>query len=361
MKLTVQVKLQPTPDQAAALRDTLERANAAANAMSQVAWATQTFAQFKLHKLVYTSTRASSRLSAQVVVRLEAKVADAYKFDTKRQRQFHPHGAISYDDRILAWYPAAVSIWTTRGRQRIDFVCHARARALLASRQGESDLIYRGGQWFLAATVNFPEPPAVSTADCLGVDLGIVNLATDSDGQSYSGAPVRHLRRRHARLRTKLQAKRTRAAKRLLHKRRHKEQRFATQVNHCISKRLVAQAKDTQRGMALEDLRGIRARMTVKKAQRRDHHAWAFSQMRQFITYKAQMAGVRVILVDPRNTSRTCPACGHCAKANRVSQSKFLCEQCGFAGLADHIAAENIRRAAVNQPDSTVEVPPSAS
>jgi hypothetical protein len=103
MKLTVQVTLQPIPDQAAALRDTLERANAAANALRQVAWQTQTFGQFKLPTLVYASTRATSGLAAQIVVRREAKVAAAYKLDPKRERQFHAYGAISYDDRILTW------------------------------------------------------------------------------------------------------------------------------------------------------------------------------------------------------------------------------------------------------------------
>ena len=69
------------------------------------------------------------------------------------------------------------------------------------------------------------------------------------------------------------------------------------------------------------------------------------------MTYKAKCAGVPVCLVDPRNTSRTCPACGHVDKANRPSQAKFSCVICGFAGLADHIAAVNIgRRAAVNPP-----------
>jgi transposase len=69
------------------------------------------------------------------------------------------------------------------------------------------------------------------------------------------------------------------------------------------------------------------------------------------VTYKAKCAGIPVFLVDPRNTSRTCPACGHVDKANRPNQSSFSCVICGFAGLADHIAAVNIgRRAVVNLP-----------
>ncbi|MER3403653.1 MAG: hypothetical protein C4337_10335, partial [Armatimonadota bacterium] len=52
------------------------------------------------------------------------------------------------------------------------------------------------------------------------------------------------------------------------------------------------------------------------KAQRRVQHSWGFHQLGSFIEYKARLAGVLVVLVDPRNTSRTCPACGHVSKAN---------------------------------------------
>ena len=57
MKLTIGLKLIPTREQRDALRETLERANAAANAASQIAWKTQVFGQFPLHKLVYRSLR----------------------------------------------------------------------------------------------------------------------------------------------------------------------------------------------------------------------------------------------------------------------------------------------------------------
>ena len=67
--------------------------------------------------------RESSGLSAQVLVRLIAKVADAYRLNRKKQRKFNPHGAISYDDRILSYDADSVSIWTVDGRQRIRFVC----------------------------------------------------------------------------------------------------------------------------------------------------------------------------------------------------------------------------------------------
>jgi IS605 OrfB family transposase len=217
--------------------------------------------------------------------------------------------------------------------------------------RGQADLIYRDGQFYLAVVVDVPDPPPFQPDAWLGADLGIVNIAADSDGQTYSGGHVNGLRKRHAKLRQRLQKKGTKSAKRLLKKRRRKEQRFAANENHRIAKQLVTKAQDTRRGIALEDLQGIRDRMTVKKAQRRRQHSWAFYQLRIFIQYKAKRVGVPVVLVDPRNTSRTCPACGLIDKRNRPNQASFRCIGCGFAGPADTIAAGNIaRRAAVNQP-----------
>ena len=97
----------------------------------------------------------------------------------------------------------------------------------------------------------------------------------------------------------------------------------------------------------------VTASREVRKAQRADRDSWAFYQLRQFITYKAALAGVSLVLVDPRNTSRECPECGHISKRNRPRRDDFRCERCGLAGPADHIAARNISgRAAVMQPDA---------
>lgn len=333
MKLTVVVKLQPTPERADALRETLERANAACNRISRRAWETRTFGQYALHKLVYSDMRSSTGLTAQVVVRCISKVADAYKLDTQRQRGFRPYGAIAYDDRIVRWYAGEVSIWTVAGRQRIPFACDARTRALLTCRQGESDLVLRDGTFYFYATVNVEEPPEGTPGGWLGVDLGIANLAVDGDGTRYSGAQVNGLRWRHRRIRRRLQAKGTHSARRLLKRRKRQEARFAKDVNHRISKRLVVPAEGTGRGVALEDLTGIRGRVTVRRSQRATLHGWSFAQLRQFVAYKARLVGVPVRTVDPRNTSRTCPICSHVDKKNRPYQHTFPCQSCGLAGL----------------------------
>ena len=228
---------------------------------------------------------------------------------------------------------------------------------MLQGQRGESDLVYRNGEFYLLATCNVNEAPMSDVDGFLGVDLGVNNIAVDSDGTVQQGKTVKNVRYRHRRLRAKLQRKGTKSTHRRLKKLSGKERRFATWVNHNISKSIVAKAKDTARGIAIEALGGIRNRVTVRKSQRATLHSWSFAQLRRFIAYKATLNGVPVVAVDPRNTSRTCPACGCVAKANRPNQSTFLCTQCGFSGLADYIAAGNIaRRAVVNPPNvSTVQ------
>ncbi len=118
----------------------------------------------------------------------------------------------------------------------------------------------------------------------LGVDLGIANIATTNDGTRYSGKRLNAVRHRNRELRRRLQAKQTTSAKRLLKARRRKESRFARDVNHVISKSIVAEAARTGQGIALEDLQGIRDRVRLRKPQRVTLHSWSFHQLGQFIT-----------------------------------------------------------------------------
>ena len=355
MQLTAKVKLIPTETQADSLKRTLQTANQACDFISGIAWAEQTFGKFQIQKLTYHEVKAQFGLTAQLVIRCIAKVADAYKLDKKVERKFQPLGSVAFDSRILSWRldKNEISIWTVDGRLKgITFQAHDRAIELLSGDRGESDLCLIDGVFYLFTSCEVNEPTPKDVDDFLGVDLGIKQIASDSDGHSYSGAKVNALRKRYAKLRAKLQAKQSRSAKRLLKRRKRKEQRFAKDVNHCISKELVCRAQDTNRGIALEDLQGIRERVTVKKAQRRQHSSWSFFDLRSKLAYKAQLHGVPFLLVDPRNSSRTCSTCGCIDKANRKSQASFLCVSCGFSANADTNAAVIIRgRAIVNWPN----------
>ena len=349
LKLTANIRLNANADQRKALLETIEQANACCNWVSEYAWSRQVFPQFSLHKLLYYQAKERFRLSAQVVVHVFAKVADAYKLDKKTQRRFASHGAISYDSRILTFKPDRVSIWTTAGRLKIAYSAGERQKELLQSQQGESDLIYHKGKFYIASTCDVADPEPSRVEDFLGVDFGVKTIAATSDGKKLSGSKVNHIRYRCRSLRSKLQKKCSRSAKQKLKQLSGKEARFATDVNHCISKQIVAQAKGTQRGIALEELKGIHDRVTVRKKQRATLRSWSFNQLRAFLTYKAALAGVLLVAVDPRNTSRECSHCGHTAKQNRKTQDEFTCVQCGFALHADINAAINIRSRASRQ------------
>jgi len=96
-------------------------------------------------------------------------------------------------------------------------------------------------------------------------------------------------------------------------------------------------------------LKGIRERNRFRKNQRAKMSGWSFYQLRMFIEYKAAMAGVPGVQVDPKYTSQMCSQCGHIEKANRKSQSEFECRRCGFEAHADINGALNVRARALPQ------------
>jgi IS605 OrfB family transposase len=345
VKLIAQIKLLPTPEQRTSLLRTMERFNEACAWLAGEAFSAQMAGQFDLHHAHYVTLRERFGLSAQMAVRAISKVSEAYKRDRSRRPTFRPRGAVPYDQRVLSFKAAdRVSILTLDGRVLVPFVAGEYHRARLEGARGQSDLILRRGRWYLYVTVEVPDGTPVKTTDALGVDLGIRNLATDSDGERHAGDGVEAIRIRQHTLRSALQKANTPSAKRHIRKLGSKEATFRKIVNHTISKHLVTKAKDTGRAIALEDLKVIRGRVTVRKSQRARHSGWSFFQLRAFVTYKAELAGVPLILVDPRNTSRTCPECGHCDKANRRSQAEFVCKSCGYAAHADYVGARNIAR-----------------
>jgi len=352
MKIVANLKLKPTPEQERALRLTLERCNKACNWLSALAFEKKIFRQYDLHKAAYHELRAKFEVTAQVAVRCIAKVADSYKIDQKTQRTFRKHSAQPYDDRIFRFVADdKISIWLLNGREKVPFVCGEHQRRLLEHRKGEVDLMFVRGKWYLACVCDFDDPGLLTPDGMLGVDFGIVNIATDSQGNQYSGAAVEKYRERYAKRRAILQRVGTKAAKRRLRKMSGKQQRFQKHENHCISKAIVATAERSRLGIALEDLSHIRERAKAGKEQRKRLHNWSFAQLRGFVEYKAKRAGIPVSIVDPRNTSRECPACGHISKKNRKTQSEFLCVECGHSCNADHNAAGNIsRRATVIKP-----------
>jgi putative transposase len=353
MKQTMLLKLAPTEEQHQALLETMHTFNAAANYVAEIAFSEKTANKFALQKIVYGELRTTYKLAAQLAIRAISKASEAYKRDKSIQPFFKSEGAIVYDPRVMSFKGLnTVSLLTLSGRVLVPFRIGEYQESRLDQIKGQADLIYRKGIFYLAATLEIPTPAPHETSDTLGVDLGIINLATDSEGETFSGEVVEKNRKRHNALRQRLQKRGTRSAKRHLKKLSGKEARFKRNTNHVISKRIVSKAKAHGQAIAIEELRHIRKRTdsTVRRSQRNRHTSWSFAQLRSFLSYKAALAGIPLHLVDPRHTSRTCSECGYCDKTNRKSQASFVCQSCSHTDNADRNAAINISRAQVMEP-----------
>jgi IS605 OrfB family transposase len=330
------------------LLHTMEAFNAACNEISETCFSKQTASKYTIQTIVYHTIREKYNLSAQLCIRAIAKTCEAYKLNKKVKPTFKKYGSITYDPRILTFkglqseFPQ-VSLTTLDGRRTFNLKIAAYFAGRTDRVNGQVDLVYRDGKFFLYATCDMPEGTPIEPGDVLGVDLGVKNIAVDNTGTVFSNEKVESVRKRIHKHRASLQSKGTKSAKRRLKEVSGREARFRTNENHRISKYLVEKAKDSKCAIALEDLSGINTRTTVRKSQRSERLSWAFHQLRSFITYKAGLAGVPVLLVDPKYTSQKCNKCGHTEKANRQNQGEFHCRSCGHEDHADCNGAKNIR------------------
>jgi IS605 OrfB family transposase len=357
VKLTLKIKLLPTNEQANLLLDTIKEANTVCNAISSVAWEKRIFNNFKLHHEVYHSYKNSFKVSSQVLVRCIAKVADSYKLDKKSKRQFRPLGSIGYDSRIMTYKAEnIVSLWAIGGRIKVPFICHN--EKYLPYIKGEADLVYQKGKFYLFQTVDVPEENVKDIEAFIGCDFGQTDIAILSDGTIYNSEQLKGVRKKYSKVRESVQNKGTKGSKKLLKRLSGRERRFVSINNHTISKQIVAKAKIENKGIAIEDLSKIRFRATPKsKAQKIELSRWSFYQLRKFMTYKALLNGVRLVVVPPAYTSQTCSVCNRIGTKEHSFRKgkKFACTNCGNVADADVNAAHNIAAwgVAVNTPEKS--------
>ena len=353
MKTVIQIKLNIDNQQKQALLDTMLSFNKACNYISAYAFEKQIFSKYKIQEQLYYDLKEKYHLSSQLLVRAIDKVVSSYK-STKNYKTLHiinPKSAVVYDSRILSYSEdySTCSIWTVNGRLRLPISIYDKNK--LQFFKGQADLVYKKNNFYLIQTLDIPEQEMYAPNAYIGVDLGITRIATDSTGEYYSGQVVEQKRMKYAKHRSSLQSKGTQSAKRRLKKISKREHNFRKDINHQISKKLVQKAKDTHQGIKLEELVNFFDKKKVRKSERSNRHSWSFRQLREFIQYKALLAGVQVILVNPAYTSQQCSNCGYTDKSNRKTQSEFFCQCCGFAANADYNASINIsRKAVVNQP-----------
>jgi putative transposase len=97
--------------------------------------------------------------------------------------------------------------------------------------------------------------------------------------------------------------------------------------------------------LVIEDLTDLKRgkKKNQSKKVRKMLSPWRYRRALNRIEQRCQENGVRLVRVNPANTSRCCPNCGKVSKLNR-SGEEFLCIACGHTDDADGVGALNILR-----------------
>lgn len=208
-----------------------------------------------------------------------------------------------------------------------------------------SEVCKRGSDWYLMLAVSRRTPVCSAGKPRFGLDLGVKNIAVlhgPHTTKFFSAGKLNHTRKRYREYRAAIQKKKKMS---MLRRSKGKESNFARNENHKISKEIVDIVSAADGVLYIENLRGIRERINKQRKNkefRTSINCWSFSQLVTFIKYKANLAGVLVVEVDPRKTSQTCSNCGYANPKNRKTQDKFKCLSCGFQINADLNAARVI-------------------
>ena len=203
---------------------------------------------------------------------------------------------------------------------------------------------------FAFVSVTIEEPDLIDVDGFIGVDMNTTGhsavVSDPSTGKTHKmGRSESHIRTKYRNIRRKIQeSQRLRNLKRI----ERRERRRINDLNHKVSRKIVSIAHESGRGIAMEDLGGIRERVNGKSGRkfRGAVNNWSFSDLRQKIEYKARLLGIPVVLVNPAYTSQTCSRCG---TIGGRKGKEFVCHTCGHVDHADVNASFNIGMIASGQ------------
>jgi len=348
--VTLKIKLEATEQSSRSLSETQKAYLVALNHSSKVAFEKKVFNSVALHHVTYQDVRELTELPANLVCSARNVVAEAYKRDKEKHHRWKETAAMRYDARTLTVKidQQYATLTTLQGRVRVSLILSEYHKQYLDGGweiEPTATVSHKGLSWFLHLIVTKDIPDSPSEV-AIGVDSGIVRIATTSTGKVFKGGNIKHIRERRFKQRRDLQAARhkSRNQRRLLKRLAGKERRSVDWLLWNVANEIAAEALKANAGtIVVEDLKGIRTRIKVAKKQRLIHHGWPFSSLFAKIKHVGSKHGVKIESVDARNTSKTCNKCGHCDAANRKRQTVFICVRCGHKSNADFNASLNVR------------------
>lgn len=354
--VTAKVQVMVSAEQRGSLLRTGEAYRDACNRISQYVFETGEEGFYTLNSALYHELRECFGLKAQMAQSALKTVIAKYRTvrSNGHERKLIRFRTARYDlvwNRDWSISDETVSVNTLDGRIKIPYIKSGMEKYLdrATCRYGTANLVIRDdGRCFLHIPVTYDVdvPDTAYITKVVGIDRGIRKIAVAYDGTkttTWSGKSIKSRRAQFARTRRELQQRQTPSARRRLKAIGHRENGWMRDVNHRVSKTLVAQNPQGTL-FVLENLEGIRgATERVRVKDRYVTVSWSYYDLEQKLTYKASLAGQKVVKVDPRYTSQRCPVCGAIDKHSRdKSNHVYKCSHCGYQSDDDRIGAMNL-------------------
>lgn len=354
IRRTVVFNLDPTEEQRAALAETQSLYTIAWQHSVDVAWNMEKISATAVHKQVYSHLKTELRLKSQYLCSSRNRAVESVKSARDREKKGRKVSKptsntipVRLDQRTLSFDKPMemASIATQKGRIKIPLNWHTQAQRYRdwSCKAGEFTK-NRKGYWVLRLIFEKESPPKERSDIVVGIDRGIRHPAVTSSNQFLGSPEWKEHERKLLSLRSKLQSKGTKSAKRRLKKLSGRLRRFKTDCDRVLAKDLMDKLNigDT---IVLEDLRNIKKRCGVKGKARKKHRSnmgrWSYKRLACAVTNLAESKGVFVESIEPAYTSQTCSKCSIIKKSNRKNQSSYKCS-CGLQLNADLNAARNI-------------------
>ncbi len=325
------------------LESTMSTFNKTCQEIINFGYENHTFNKNKLHKRTYNLLRKKyPRIQSSLLQTSRDQASDMLKKLKLKQKPIKKEfSGIRFDKRNLSimFDKGIISISTLFGRQKIPFIMANYFKKYSEWKYSNAQLVKKRQNYFLHLQMLNDKIPKVEGFETLDIDSGIKNIVTLSNNSFFNSRSLRNIKGKYQKLKSDLQSKGTKSAKRKLQKVSGKENRFVRNVNHLISKQIVELPFNV---FALEDLKNVRNSRTGRKTRKMIGN-WSFAQLRSFIEYKVERLGKSVVLVNPKYTSQECSKCGYVDKNNR-HESVFKCKECVFELHSDLNASRNIVR-----------------
>ena len=353
MTLTAQVMLKPTKEQESLLNTTMSEYISLVNDILDYAIAIDKMPKLSsasVHAPLPSCVRAQCCRDAKSIWQKTKKSDGRFPtlkkpvaFWNNQNFKITDHGSV----KVPLWIKGK-SVYT-----EISAVIPDETYGILVSHKLGALRITKKGDKFVAQFAYTEEERVPKDNDVvMGVDLGIKcpAVAVTSTGKTIfygNGRQRKYIRRRYHARRKKLGKKKKLSA---IKKMRNKESRWMRDQDHKLSRAIVNDAVKLGVGtIKLEELSGIRANIRhqqdnaiskARKSRKNNRYLsnWSFYRLSQFIEYKAALAGITVVYVDPAYTSQVCP---HCGKRNHANDRNYRCK-CGYHTHRDRVGAVNI-------------------